>query len=144
MNRPLHIESASMRSRSTIVLLYSLFAAISIAANLGTQKVYTSVAPALYAIPVSVLAGTAIGLAVKFVLDKVWIFRYQHRNLAHGFKSFMLYATMGIAPTVIFWGFEFGADSIFGTEPARLTGGAIGLIIGYLVKYKLDKKFVFS
>jgi putative flippase GtrA len=131
-------------SRTKIVVLYSLFAAISIVANLGTQKVYLVVGASLFAVPLSVLAGTAVGLGVKFVLDKIWIFEYQHRDIAHGVRSFFLYATMGLATTAVFWGFEFGADRIFGTEPARLTGGAIGLVLGYLVKYRLDKQFVFA
>ncbi|AOJ02737.1 hypothetical protein WS70_13620 [Burkholderia mayonis] len=131
-------------SRTKIVSLYSLFAAISIATNIGTQKIYLLVGPTPFGIALSVLAGTAAGLAVKFLLDKVWIFKYQHRDLAHGLQSFLLYSAMGIATTAIFWGFEFGADRIFGTEAARLTGGAIGLVIGYVVKYRLDKQFVFA
>lgn len=51
---------------------------------------------------------------------------------------------MGIATMIIFWGFEFGADLIFGTETDRLTGAAAGLILSYIVKYRLDKLFVFA
>jgi len=131
-------------TRSRIVLLYSLFAAISIAANIGAQKGYLVAGPALYAVPISVLAGTAVGLGVKFFLDKIWIFKYQHRNIAHGLTSFILYCAMGLGTTAIFWGFEFGADRLFGTEPARFTGGALGLVLGYFVKYRLDKQFVFT
>ncbi|WP_434718272.1 GtrA family protein [Paraburkholderia sp. A1BS-2L] len=131
-------------SRTKIVVLYSLFSAISIAANIGTQKIYLMFAPLLFAVLLSVLAGTTVGLGVKFLLDKVWIFEYQHRDIAHGIQSFILYSTMGLATTAIFWGFEFSADHLFGTETARLTGGTIGLVIGYLVKYRLDKKFVFA
>jgi len=131
-------------NRTRTIILYSLFAAISIAANLGTQKIYLITTTMRYAIPFSVIAGTAVGLAIKFILDKIWIFHYQHRNVAHGIQSFLLYSVMGIATTTIFWGFEFGADRIFGTEAARLTGGAIGLVLGYLAKYRLDKIFVFA
>lgn len=140
----MHTILETTMSRTKIVLLYSLFAAISIAANIAAQKIYLIAGPSPFAVPLSVLAGTAIGLAVKFVLDKIWIFEYQHRDLAHGLKSFIMYSIMGIATTAIFWGFEFGADQIFGTESARLTGGVIGLIIGYVVKYHLDKQFVFA
>ncbi|ANB75655.1 hypothetical protein AYM40_25280 [Paraburkholderia phytofirmans OLGA172] len=129
---------------SKIVFLYSLFAAISIGANLGTQKVFLITWPLLYAVPLSVLTGTIVGLAAKFILDKIWIFKFRHRDLAHGLRNFILYATMGLGTTAIFWGFEFGADRLFYTESARLGGGALGLTMGYLVKYHLDKKFVFS
>jgi putative flippase GtrA len=129
--------------RSRIVFLYSIFAAISIAANLATQKIFLMTAYVPYAVAMSVLAGTAMGLAVKFFLDKIWIFRFSHRDLAHGIRSFVLYTAMGVATTVIFWGFEFGADHLFGSEAARLAGGGVGLVIGYIAKYQLDRKFVF-
>lgn len=131
-------------SHTKIVALYSIFAAISIAANIGTQKIYLLVTAPFFAVPLSVLAGTTVGLGVKFILDKIWIFEYQHRDITHGIQSFILYSTMGVATTAIFWGFEFGANWLWGTENARLIGGTIGLCIGYLTKYNLDKKFVFS
>lgn len=131
-------------TRTKIAFLYSLFAAISIAANIGTQKLYLVAAPVRLAVPLSVLAGTAVGLGIKFVLDKLWIFEYRHRDIAHGIRSFILYSAMGIATTTVFWVFEFAADRIFGTEIARLLGGTVGLLFGYAVKYRLDKQFVFS
>jgi putative flippase GtrA len=130
-------------NRSRMVFLYSIFAAISIAANLGTQKFFLIVADMPYAVAMSVLAGTAMGLAVKFFLDKIWIFRFSHRDLAHGIRSFVLYTAMGVATTVISWGFEFGTDHLFGSEAARLAGGGVGLVIGYIAKYRLDRKFVY-
>ncbi|MCE1274677.1 MAG: GtrA family protein [Chlorobiales bacterium] len=50
---------------------------------------------------------------------------------------------MGVVTTVIFWGFEFGFDHLFGTRELRYLGGMIGLGIGYVSKYHLDKQFVF-
>ena len=55
-------------NRSRIVFLYSIFAAISIAANLATQKIFLMTAYVPYAVAMSVLAETAMGLAVKFFL----------------------------------------------------------------------------
>ncbi|MCL1962124.1 MAG: GtrA family protein [Desulfovibrionaceae bacterium] len=48
-----------------------------------------------------------------------------------------------MATTVIFWGFEFGFHAPFGTRWMRYLGGVIGLAIGYVAKYGLDKRFVF-
>ena len=50
---------------------------------------------------------------------------------------------MGLATTVIFWGFEFGFQYLFATKEMRYLGGALGLAIGYVAKYLLDKRFVF-
>ncbi len=129
--------------RSRLVAAYTLFAAISILSNLGSQKIALLVYSGWMAVPLSVFFGTGVGLVVKFVLDKLWIFQYEHRDIAHGLVSFILYSCMGVATTVIFWGFEFGADRLFGTDTGRLAGGFVGLVIGYFVKYRLDKKFVF-
>ncbi|MBB5426485.1 putative flippase GtrA [Paraburkholderia sp. JPY158] len=131
-------------SAPRLVIFYAMFAAISIAANIGLQKLSLITYSGAFSVPLSVVVGTGGGLVVKFLLDKLWIFRYQHRDLSHGIQSFLLYTVMGLATTAIFWGFEFGADAIYHSEPARFTGGVIGLVIGYIVKYRLDKKFVFA
>jgi putative flippase GtrA len=131
-------------SAPRLVIFYSLFAALSILANIGFQKISLLVYGGPFSVPLSVVVGTGVGLVVKFALDKIWIFRYRHRDLSHGIQSFILYTVMGLATTAIFWGFEFGADAIYHSEPARFTGGVVGLVIGYVVKYRLDKKFVFA
>jgi hypothetical protein len=59
-------------------------------------------------------------------------------------RTFTLYVAMGLGTTVVFWAVEFGADALFHEEIARLAGGALGLVIGYVTKYHLDKRFVFS
>lgn len=55
----------------------------------------------------------------------------------------MLYTVMGIFTTIIFLAFEFGFHAIFETKEMRYVGGVIGLMIGYICKYYLDKRFVF-
>lgn len=131
-------------SATRLVIFYALFAGLSIVANIGSQKLSLITYSGAFSVPLSVVVGTAVGLIVKFALDKIWIFRYRHRDLSHGIRSFLLYTVMGLATTAIFWGFEFGANAIYHSEPARLTAGVIGLVIGYIVKYRLDRKFVFA
>ncbi len=96
-----------------------------------------------YPVAVSVFAGTGIGLLVKYMLDKRYIFSFRARNLAHDGRTFVLYALMGVITTVIFWGFEFGFQYLFASKHMRYTGGIIGLAIGYWAKYYLDKRFIF-
>ena len=131
-------------SAPRLVIFYALFAGLSILANIGFQKLSLIAYSGAFSVLFSVVVGTAVGLVVKFALDKIWIFRYRHRDLSHGIRSFLLYTVMGLATTAIFWGFEFGANAIYHSEPARFTGGVIGLVIGYIVKYRLDKKYVFA
>ncbi|QTD47045.1 GtrA family protein [Ottowia testudinis] len=126
-----------------IALLYAVFAALATAANIGAQDMWLRWWHGPYTVTLSVLAGTAVGLVVKYMLDKRYIFRFKAQSAAHDGKTFALYTLMGVLTTVIFWGFEFGFHAVFGTREMRYLGGALGLAIGYLAKYQLDKHFVF-
>ena len=57
--------------------------------------------------------------------------------------AFSIYPAMALG-TAIFWGFEIGFDWLIGGRVARYAGAVIGLSIGYGVKYRLDKRYVFS
>jgi putative flippase GtrA len=81
---------------------------------------------------------------VKYVLDKCYIFHFRARNAVHDTQTFALYTIMGLATTVVFWGFEWVFHHLFQTKEMRYLGGVIGLVIGYLTKYHLDKRFVFK
>ncbi|HPK33576.1 MAG: GtrA family protein [Ottowia sp.] len=131
------------RHAAHIAALYTLFAAISTVANIGAQDLVVRAVHFDHAIALSVLVGTGVGLVIKYVLDKRYIFRYQTRSAGHDGRTFLLYTLMGVVTTVIFWGVEFGFQAMFGTREMRYLGGVIGLAIGYLAKYRLDKRFVF-
>ncbi|QFY44885.1 GtrA family protein [Candidatus Methylospira mobilis] len=114
------------------------------AANIGAQNsVIRSYNSGALDILISVAAGTGVGLIVKYILDKRYIFRFRARNAVHDVRIFALYTLMGLATTVIFWGFEFGFHRLFETNEMRYLGGVIGLTIGYLTKYRLDRRYVF-
>jgi len=122
---------------------YSIFAFFATLANIGSQDISLGFYDGIHSVAVSVLVGTAVGLVVKYVLDKKYIFQFQVRNAAHDTRIFTLYAVMGLVTTTIFWFFEFGFDYLFQSKEMRYTGAVIGLAIGYYIKYRLDKKFVF-
>lgn len=117
---------------------------VSTVANIGSQDVVVRHYHGPYSVTLSVLVGTLVGLLVKYLLDKRFIFRFQARNALHETKTFVTYAGMGVFTTLIFWGFEFGFHYLFQAKELRYLGGALGLAIGYFVKYRLDRKFVFS
>ena len=126
-----------------LAINYAIFALIATAANIGAQDVVIRAYSGAFDILASVVVGTGVGLVVKYILDKRYIFRFRARNVAHDTQTFALYTVMGLATTVIFWGFEFGFHHIFETKEMRYLGGVIGLAIGYLTKYHLDKRYVF-
>jgi len=123
--------------------LYALLALVATAVNIGSQNLFLRVYHGPSAVVLSMTVGTGIGLVVKYVLDKRYIFGFWARDAAHDARTFMLYTMMGLATTVIFWGFELGFDHLFADKRMRYLGGAIGLGIGYVTKYYLDKRYVF-
>lgn len=132
-----------MFASTKLAIYYAFFALIATAANIGAQDIVIRNYSGAFDILASVVVGTGVGLVVKYILDKRYIFRFRARSVAHDTHTFVLYSIMGLATTVIFWGFEFGFHHIFETKEMRYLGGVIGLAIGYLTKYHLDKRYVF-
>lgn len=128
-------------SLGALVLRYAAFAAVAILVNLAVQRGALALWPEL--LP-AMVAGTAAGLIVKYMLDKHWIFFDGAKGLAQHGRKFILYSAMGVVTTVIFWGSETGAWYIWGSVFAREAGAVVGLTVGYLVKFLLDRRFVFT
>lgn len=126
-----------------LVFAYAIFAMVAMVTNIVAQELVIRTYSGAYELILSVIVGTGAGLVIKYILDKRYIFRFNAKNAVHDGKTFLLYTVMGLATTVIFWGFEFGFEHIFATKEMRYLGGIIGLTIGYVTKYKLDKRFVF-
>lgn len=126
-----------------LVMTYSILALVAISANMGAQYLVVRGYSGTYDIFISVVVGTAVGLVVKYVLDKRYIFHFRSRNAVHDGQVFALYTLMGLVTTAIFWGFEFGFHHFFASEEMRYLGGVIGLAIGYVAKYNMDKRYVF-
>jgi len=127
-----------------IAIKYTFFAILSILFNLFFQYfsflVYTDFA-SLY---VAMFVGTLAGLIVKYILDKKFIFFHKPKGKVDDAKKFIRYTIMGIFTTFIFWEAEVGFDMYFEEEHAKYVGAVIGLGIGYIIKYFLDKRFVFK
>jgi putative flippase GtrA len=124
--------------------MYTLISALATAANIGTQAVSMWIYSGAHALVLSVLSGTAIGLPIKYVLEKKYVFDFKADNLKHDTRMFIIYGFMGVFTTAIFWGIEFAFHHFFGTDAMRYLGGAIGLTLGSYIKYHLDNRFVFK
>lgn len=126
-----------------VASLYSLFAAVSTAINIAAQMLSVWVYSGLYFIEASILFGTIAGLPLRYVLEKRFIFKFRSQDIAHDGRLFVTYSMMGVVTTLIFWGTEYAFHLIYGSDFMRYFGGVIGLMIGYAIKYQLDKKYVF-
>jgi putative flippase GtrA len=137
------------RRMARISILYALFGALATGCNLGMQgMVHMAWAPAPghpdMAYWCALAWGTGVGLVVKYLLDKRWIFADRSTGMvAHG-RRFALYTVMGASTTVVFWTMQTSFFMIWQTQNMLMLGGALGLAIGYFVKYRLDKRFVFD
>lgn len=132
------------KSIKKTVVLYIFFAAFSTAMNICAQIITIWNYAGPYAIEVSILIGTAAGLPVRYFLEKRFIFSFKSINLKHDGQLFILYSFMGIITTIIFWGTEYAFHIIYQTEAMRYFGGVVGLVVGFFIKYQLDKKYVFA
>jgi len=132
-----------MKRGVRLALLYAAFAAIATAANIACQALAIWLYHGPYAVPLSVLLGTAVGLPVKYLLEKRTIFGFESESLAHDGKVFVLYSFMGVFTTAVFWAIEFAFNHIFASDAMRYAGGVLGLTIGNFIKYQLDKRYVF-
>jgi len=128
---------------AVIAWRYSLIALLATAANLLVQMGWVTWGVGPQVVVVSVLLGTAAGLPLKYVAEKRWIFAFRARNLKHDGGLFVLYSALGAFTTLIFWGIEALFHWWFQSHTMRYVGGALGLTLGYFIKYQLDKRYVF-
>ncbi len=127
-----------------LVLRYAVFAVIATVANLAAQRLVLASVEGRAKLTLAVLVGTAVGLVIKYLLDKRWIFFDTSKGAAMHSKKFSLYTLMGVITTAIFWGAETSFWMIWQTDFMREVGAVSGLAIGYFIKYKLDRKYVFQ
>lgn len=126
-----------------IAIKYSIFAVISTLFNLLFQYFSFQFYAGFGSLYVAMFFGTLAGLVAKYILDKKYIFYHTPKDKKDDAKKFVLYSFMGVFTTIIFWGTEIAFDALFQDSNAKYVGAVIGLSIGYVIKYFLDKKFVF-
>ena len=128
----------------TLVLRYAFFAVLATLANLATQRGLLWLGDSGAVFGLAVAAGTIVGLVLKYILDKRWIFGDMSVGAKAHSKRFSLYTAMGLVTTAIFWGMETAFWLVWQTYAMRELGAVLGLSIGYVVKYNLDRRFVFT
>ena len=126
-----------------LAMLYMAFAIVATLCNILAQDICNYLYSGDFSILISIIIGTGFGLVVKYILDKKYIFQYKTKTAGHNRQIFFLYTIMGILTTMIFWGFEFGFHYIFETKEMLYLGGILSLMMGYICKYYLDKRYVF-
>ncbi|MBC3864295.1 GtrA family protein [Undibacterium jejuense] len=127
-----------------ITIIYTGLALIATLTNLLAQMLSRFLYNGKHNVLVSLICGSVAGLLLKYWLDKRHIFRVQTHNVLQNVTSFSLYTLSGLMTTVLFWSSELLAAHFLRTTAFIYAIGAIALLIGYTIKYRLDRKFVFS
>ncbi len=135
-------DVASERLVVTLCVKYFGFAVLAIMANLLVQRAVFATWQAGETFVVAIALGTVVGLVVKYWLDARWIF-YSDRPRSD-LGQFGRYTITGVVTTFLFWGFEWVGWYLSGDHQIRELAAIIGLSLGYLLKYQLDKRFVFA
>lgn len=130
-----------MRSAS-IIVRYAACCALAMMANLGMQFL----AREGFGQPliVCLIFGTGAGLVLKYVLDRNFIFEGRGVGLRRDSARFIIYSLFGLVTTMLFWGAEWAATLISHHPYSLYFGGALGLVVGYAIKYYLDRRWVFG
>ncbi|WP_432455056.1 MULTISPECIES: GtrA family protein [unclassified Agarivorans] len=129
---------------SRLIVLYILFAIAATWGNLTTQWLSDQIYKGPGQFYISLFTGTFVGLLLKYWLDKSYIFYFQTESRGDDIQKFILYSFMGVITTVLFWGTELLFALCFvDLEGAKYVGGIVGLAMGYLLKFYLDKRYVF-
>lgn len=131
-----------MITRAQIFWRYVIFCVLAILANLGSQALAHEwmKAPDWFSIGL----GTGVGLVLKYILDRNYIFYVRETTLNKDFRRFCLYTLFGLFTTILFWSIEWLFIQLFTHPLSRYIGGAIGLILGYFIKYLMDREWVFK
>lgn len=127
-----------------LIVRYAAFAVLATMANLIVQRIVLTFGQSGINFAAAVCAGTIVGLVIKYLLDKRWIFYDADTGVKNYSRKFSLYTAMGMITTGIFWGTETAFWLIWQTDIMRELGAILGLSVGYVVKYNLDRRFVFT
>jgi putative flippase GtrA len=144
LGHPVHTQAQEQPHGSRRVILYIGFALAASGTNLAVQWVVSTILSGGDRHLIGLAAGTATGLALKYVLDARFIFGSRIRRSAGEVARFMGYTFTGAATTALFWAVELLFLHALAFPGAKYAGGAIGLAAGYLCKYFLDSRLVFN
>lgn len=136
-------RAATSLSPGVLTVRYAAFAALATGVNVGSQYLSLAAYTGPLALGLAMVLGTGTGLVTKYLLDKHYIFFDTDNSVRGHSVKFTLYSLMGVATTAMFWGTELLFHTLLPGEHMKYVGAVIGLAIGYMTKYHLDRRFVF-
>lgn len=141
---PSCVYKLKLSQKNKVYFKYVAFAVIATVVNLLVQMLSLRLYFTDYSLLLAMFLGTAIGLVIKFLLDKYYIFDSKKHNAKQNLKEFCFYSITGVLTTLLFWSVEWFFDYYISMNWAKYLGAVVGLTLGYIIKFYLDKKYVFK
>lgn len=135
-----------------MLIRYLTFAAIAIALNMLVfsaskwvlEHIFTDETFFVYIKYFSKLVGIASGFVLKYVLDKKYVFDDSSENIKEEAKKIGIYGLFSVFTTLWLFVISESFERLVEMQYEVHIGWLLGLVTGYLIKYYLDKKFVFK
>ncbi|MHA1230736.1 MAG: GtrA family protein [Candidatus Helarchaeota archaeon] len=129
------------RERLREIILYGFFAIFTTLIFWGVQYLLTIIIGEEYYIGAGAI-GLAIGYTVKFILDKLYVFKKKFGSSSQQTAFYILYVIFGFISSVINLGTQWFLGYYF-LGGYNFIGVLAGTVVGFFVKYILDKFIVF-
>ena len=129
-----------MRSTNPLFLYYA-FALVAVGLNVLVQHLVFISLTHSHAIFIAMLIGAAVALVAKYFLDRKFVFL---KTSSANRRELFWYALTGGLITIVFFVAEYVIWDAYKTGLARDIGIVVGMLLGYTLKYFIDKHLVFS
>lgn len=134
-----------------MLLKYFFFAAIAILLNtliftLLYEWAQTWITEGIYRLLAEYIAkacGIVAGFALKYFLDKNYVFADEKKESRQEAKQIGLYGLFSIFTTLLAFGLAEVGEWLINHRYEATISWLLGLVVGYTTKYYLDKNFVF-
>lgn len=123
---------------------YMAFAALAIWLNLTLQFFSLGLYQGRGSLFIAMGIGTASGLLIKYYFDSYFIFQSTVELQKNDLLRLIKYTVTGVLTTIFFWTVEVMFHVVWGQPYAKYIGAAVGLSVGYYIKFLLDQKYVFK
>ena len=126
-----------------MIIRYLILCFFAIFLNIVSQQIFLLFFAGPYSIEISILIGTIMTFFLRFYLEKNFVFLKDKFSFKTESMLYM-YFVSSIFTTLIFWIFEYSFHLFFDTDFLRYIGATIGLLVGFYIKYKIDKGLTFN
>jgi len=125
-----------------MVSRYFCVASSSIVLNILIQFLSVQIYRGIFFIELSIIIATLLTMPTRYFIEKNYVFYGLQKSSDS--LSFSMYTFSAIVSTIIFWSIEYSFHLIYYSDLLRYLGGILGLSIGFIIKFFIDKLYIFN